>query len=106
MLLKLQPYRQTSVQRRVSRKLFKRYFSLFPILHHISSHEQRKWFHVSQLRYYHGIDPNSEVVPILENIIEEASSKEEVEHTQTQRGRGSETHMWKLNVNKVLKMCL
>ncbi|KAI5386724.1 hypothetical protein KIW84_073030 [Lathyrus oleraceus] len=65
-----------------------------------SFHEQRKWFHVSQLRYYHGIDPNSEVVPIPENISEEASSEEEVEHTQTQRGRGSETHTWKLNVTK------
>lgn len=31
------------------------------------------------------------MVPILENSSKEASSEEEVEHAQTQRGRGSET---------------
>jgi hypothetical protein len=73
-LLKLQPYRQNSVQRRVSQKLSKRFFGPFAVLRRIGevayeldlppSTRIHNVFHVSQLRAYHGDDPNAHFVPL------------------------------------------
>src|SRR4051794_7430076 len=62
--LRLQPYRQSSVHRRVSNKLSKRYYGPFKILrcigkvaYHLelpSSSKIHPVFHVSQLRVFHG----------------------------------------------------
>ncbi|PNX96526.1 transposon Tf2-1 polyprotein, partial [Trifolium pratense] len=73
-LLKLQPYRQTSVQRRVSQKLSKRFYGPFPVLRRIgavayeldlpASSRIHPVVHVSQLRAYKGDDPRSHFTPI------------------------------------------
>ncbi|XP_058784573.1 uncharacterized protein LOC131659393 [Vicia villosa] len=92
--LRLQPYRQTSVQRRTSQKLSKRFFGPFRILRRIgpiayelqlpSSSRIHPVFHVSQLRAYHGSDPQRDMVPIPDYIREDVlveSSKEDLEFT-------------------------
>lgn len=76
--IRLQPYRKTSVQRRPSQKLSKRYFEAFQVLRRIRSLDYELFlptssrihpvFHVSQLRMYYGIDPSTDQVPILEDL--------------------------------------
>lgn len=70
----IQPYCQTSVNRRTSQKLSKRFFRPFPILHRIgaityklqlpNSSRIHPVFHVSHLRAYHGSNPEEDKVPI------------------------------------------
>lgn len=77
-LLKLQPYRQTTVQHRVSQKLAKRFFGPFTMHRRIGSmaYELRlppdlkihPVFHVSQLRAYHGRDPTGHFVPLPKSL--------------------------------------
>jgi hypothetical protein len=93
-LLKLQPYRQSSVQRRVSQKLSKRFYGPFPVLRRIGtvayeldlppSSRIHPVVHVSQLRAYKGDDPRSHFTPIpidmkCKNILEEKDMFEELE---------------------------
>nr|KYP54808.1 hypothetical protein KK1_001008 [Cajanus cajan] len=75
-LLKLQPYRQSSLHCCVSQKLSKRYFGPFrihrrrigPVAYELllleSSHIHHV-FHVSLLRPYHGNDPTEPPTPMF-----------------------------------------
>jgi len=72
--LRLQPYRQKSVQGRTSQKLSKRFYGPFNILRHIGkvayeldlppSSKIHLVIHVSELRQYKGDDPEKHFVPI------------------------------------------
>jgi len=78
-LLRLQPYRQNSIQKRVSPKLSKHYFGPFPIRHRIGpvayemllppTSKINPVFHVSQLRAYHGKDPTLHFTPIPSDLL-------------------------------------
>ncbi|MCH82354.1 hypothetical protein A2U01_0003157, partial [Trifolium medium] len=77
-LLRLQPYRQSTVQRRVSQKLSKRFFGPFPVLRRIGavayelelppSTRIHPVIHVSQLRAYHGDNPQAHFTPIPDDM--------------------------------------
>ncbi|XP_058732695.1 uncharacterized protein LOC131604261 [Vicia villosa] len=73
-LLKLKPYRQTTVVHRQSQKLAKRYFGPYKVIKRIgsvdylldlpSSSRIHPVVHVSLLRKYHGEDPSQEFCPL------------------------------------------
>ncbi|XP_058783174.1 uncharacterized protein LOC131657833 [Vicia villosa] len=89
-LLKLQPYRQTTVQKRSSKKLTKRFFGPFKVIKRVgevsylldlpSSSHIHPVVHVSLLRPYFGSEPESDFCPLplnrplefLDSISEEA----------------------------------
>lgn len=101
-LLRLQPYRQKTVARRVSQKLAKRYFGPFQILRRIGmvAYELdlpppakiHPVVHISMLRPYQGDDPARHFKPlpeIVQNTSQESSTQggEEIIPTLT-AGRG------------------
>ena len=101
-LLKLQPYRQQTVQRRVSSKLAKRYYGPFKVLRRIGavSYELElpaasrihPVIHVSQIRAYHGdslVSHFSPIPPELEQSVihEPLVTTGPEEHQDTLGGR-------------------
>ncbi|XP_058733853.1 uncharacterized protein LOC131605523 [Vicia villosa] len=101
-LLKLQPYRQTSVHRRTSQKLSKRYFGPFPVLRRIGpvayelqlppTSKIHPVFHVSQLRYFHTQDPTVVPLPLPENL-KENEEEDEDGNVFDSRGEGLQNTM-------------
>lgn len=110
-MLKLQPYRQTSVNKRASQKLTKCYFGPFEVVRRIGSvaHELllppssriHPVFHVSQLWIFHGKDLVSTSAPLPENLLpnttlleqedeDDFSSKEERVDTQNNDKMGDD----------------
>ncbi|PNX96205.1 Ty3/gypsy retrotransposon protein, partial [Trifolium pratense] len=77
-LLRLQPYRQSTVQRRVSQKLSQRFFGPFSVRRRIGSVAYEldlppstrihPVIHVSQLRAYHGDNPQAHFTPIPDDM--------------------------------------
>ncbi|XP_058741648.1 uncharacterized protein LOC131614035 [Vicia villosa] len=73
-LLRLQPYRQQTIHKRVSQKLSQRYFGPFQIVKRVgevaylldlpSSSRIHPVVHVSLLRHYHGTYPTTDFCPI------------------------------------------
>ncbi|XP_058757747.1 uncharacterized protein LOC131631003 [Vicia villosa] len=100
--LRLQPYRQTSVTRRSSQKLSKRYFGPFQIIRRIGkvayhldlppSAKIHPIFHVSQLRQFHGTNPSLRFTPIPTELATTDVEAEEVREEDTQnKGDGKRT---------------
>jgi hypothetical protein len=98
-LLRLQPYRQQTVQRRISPKLAKRYFGPFKVLRRIGavayelelppSSRIHPVIHVPQLRAYHGDNPEAHFSPIPQemepNITMEPSEEKDEERRTCQQ---------------------
>lgn len=73
-MLKLQPYRQTTVNKRVSQKLSKRVFELFKIIKYVgevaymldlpSSSRVHRVNHVSHLKPYYGDNLSVDFLPL------------------------------------------
>jgi hypothetical protein len=112
-LLRLQPYRQQTVQRRISPKLAKRYFGPFMIRRRIGAvayelelpptSKIHPVIHVSQLRAYHGDKPEAHFSPIPQELepisvsdptVEEGKEEISSQHTgeKTEEKRNELSH--------------
>ncbi|XP_058776601.1 uncharacterized protein LOC131650918 [Vicia villosa] len=99
-LLRLQPYRQSSIHRRTSQKLSHRYFGPFPVRRRIGpvaydlelppTSRIHSVFHVSQLRAYHGDNSSGNFKPLppdLQTFTDTEPSVEEVIAVQERNGQ-------------------
>ncbi|XP_058757922.1 uncharacterized protein LOC131631166 [Vicia villosa] len=89
-LLKLKPYRQSTVVRRESQKLAKRYFGPYKVIKQVgtvdylldlpSSSRIHPVVHVALLKPYHGVDPASDFHPLPRSDLVAFSPTEEPLH--------------------------
>lgn len=102
-MLRLQPYRQQTVHRRVSPKLAKRYYGPFKILRRIGAvayelelpggSRIHPVIHVSQLRAYHGQDPLAHFSAIPKDLEQSVILDPQTEAEEKGTNQEMEEHM-------------